>query len=120
MERVAHKIPHELACHISPADQDASRAHCVSVVCPRARAHEPLTALVRPRHYISYRLRAFRETIHQAAEFDLQQLNEIFVSAIADECRLIPDRLKVDLLPRTAHLCKLLLIGKDRIQSLRN
>jgi hypothetical protein len=47
-------------------------------------------------------------------------LNEIFVSAIADECRLIPDRLEVDLLPRTAHFCKLLLIGEDSIQSLRN
>ena len=72
MAEVAYEIPHDLACHISPANQDASRAHCASVFSTRTRAHEPLTALVRPRHHISHRLGAFSKTIHHAAEFDLQ------------------------------------------------
>ena len=40
--------------------------------------------------------------------------------AIADECRLIPNGLEVDLFPRPAHLRKLLLIGEDSVQSLSN
>jgi hypothetical protein len=120
IEKVAYKIPHDLACDISPTNQDASRAHRASVICTWARTHEPLTALVRPRHYISHGLCALSKTIHQAPEFDLQQLNEIFVPAVADECRLVPNGLEVDPFPRTAHLGKLLLIGEDCIQGLGN
>jgi len=42
------------------------------------------------------------------------------VPAVADECRLVPNGLEVDLFPRTAHLGKLLLIGEDCIQGLGN
>jgi hypothetical protein len=40
------------------------------------------------------------------------------VTAIADECRLVSNGLEVNLLPRSTHLCKLLLIGEDSIQGL--
>jgi hypothetical protein len=40
------------------------------------------------------------------------------VPAIADESRLVSNRLEIDLFPRTAHLCELLVICEDTIQSL--
>ena len=115
---MSYKIPHDLAGHISPSDQDASGTHCAPVLWTGARTHEPFTALVRPRHNIPHRLCAFSKTIHHTAKFDLQQLNKVFVPAVADECRLVSDRLEIDLFPRAAHLCELLLIREDTIQSL--
>jgi hypothetical protein len=38
--------------------------------------------------------------------------------AVADECRLISNGLKIDLFPGTTHLSELLLICEDTIQSL--
>jgi hypothetical protein len=45
-------------------------------------------------------------------------LNEVFVPAIADERRLVSYRLEIDLFPGAAHICELLLIREDAIQSL--
>ena len=51
---------------------------------------------------------------------DLEKLYEIFVSTIAYKGGLIPHRLKIYILPRTAHICKLLLVRKNRRQRLRH
>jgi hypothetical protein len=40
------------------------------------------------------------------------------VPAVADECRLVSNRLEIDLFPGTAHICELLLIREDTVQSL--
>lgn len=42
------------------------------------------------------------------------------MTAVADECRLVPNGLEVDLFPRSTHFCELLLISEDSIQSLSN
>lgn len=40
------------------------------------------------------------------------------MATVADKCRLVSNRLEIDLFPRTTHFCKLLLICEDGIQCL--
>jgi hypothetical protein len=83
-------------------------------------AHESLAALVRPRHYLPYRLCALRETVQHSNKLNLQQLHQILVTTIADQRRLVPDGLKIDLLPGPPHFSELLLVGQDGVESLGN
>ena len=78
-----------------------------------AVAHETLAALVRPRHDVANGVRALAKTVQQADKFDLEQLHEVLVPAVAHERGLVADRLEVDGLPGAAHVCELLLVRED-------
>jgi hypothetical protein len=63
-------------------------------------------------------LLALLEGLQESGKLDLQELDEIFMPAVANKGGLISNRLEIDLGPRPAHLSHLLGVGDDRVESL--
>ena len=101
------EIPHDLTCHIPPPDQHTPRAHTTllagtkahSTVLSASHPHQSLATLVCPAHHISHGFHALSEPFENGQEFHFEKLDEIFMTAIATEGRLVPYGLEVDLGP---------------------
>ena len=116
---LTYQISHHLARNIAPPNEDTPRAHS-SAIFTTTVGHQAITALVRPRHHVSHRLRAFGQPIEQVDKIHLEELKQILVPAIANKRRLIAHRFKVNFLPRATHLSKLLGVSQDSGQCLRD
>lgn len=119
-----HEVPHDLASHVAPTDQDTSGRERGTLLNPRhantTTAHETLTAVICPCHDLTHRLSTFLKVVEEGDEVDFEKLHKIFVSTVAYESGLIPHGLKVNILPGASHIRKLLLVRKDGGQCLRH
>lgn len=112
-----HQVPHDLTRHVTPADQDTPRAHALL-----STAHEALAAQVGPVHNVPNGFKASTrdEVVKDSHEVDLEELDQVIVAAVADQCTLISDRLEVNLRPGTTHVSDLLPVTQDRGEGLRD
>lgn len=120
---VTHKIAHYLTGHITPTNEDAAGAEVALVLVAahgRTALDELVAHLVCPRHHIPNRLCTGADAVEHGQEVAFEKLGKIFLAAVADERRLVSNRVKVDRLPRATHLLHLLLIGEDRMKRLRD
>ena len=121
MDVGTHKIPHNLTGDIPPPDQHAPGAHGRPFLRTTPRGHEPFAARVRPIHHLPHGFEdrgdthggTSDEAIEDRNKVDFEELDEVFVAAVADECGLVPDGLEVDLGPGATHVRELLAVGED-------
>lgn len=97
-----YQVSHDLTGNITPADENAPRTHCAplltTMICTTA-SHQPFTAFVGPRHDFPHRLIALGKTFHQSHELDLQQLDQVFMAAVAYQGGLVSHGFKIYFLP---------------------
>jgi len=87
------------------------------MVCAAA-THKPLAAFVGPAHNLTNWFVCFTKTVQKADKFDFKQLHKVFMTAVANESRLISDRFEIYFLPRSAHLGQLFGIREDGVECL--